>query len=169
MKSWLKQEFLDRDSIFYDSLAFQPTDEGVPQGGPISPTIMNMTLNGIEKAINLNRVKKLTLKKRSKKKHISKLDPKYYLLIRFADDCILLMNSKKYIQKAIKQLNSFLKPRGLKLNAEKTIEVETLKSPFSFVGYQFKILKKNGKFKIYSLFFLYQKKTASRIFDFLNG
>lgn len=32
----------------------QPTDVGVPQGGPISPTISNMILNGIEKCVDLS-------------------------------------------------------------------------------------------------------------------
>jgi retron-type reverse transcriptase len=55
MNQWLKSGFFDIRGTLNPEGLLQPTTEGVPQGGPISPTITNMVLNGIEKAIDLSR------------------------------------------------------------------------------------------------------------------
>ena len=41
LRSWLKAGVLDRGNLY-------PIDKGTPQGGVISPTLMNHTLNGLE-------------------------------------------------------------------------------------------------------------------------
>jgi retron-type reverse transcriptase len=47
-RSWLKQGFIDLKGELSLKDKLNPTEEGVPQGGPISPVISNMVLNGIE-------------------------------------------------------------------------------------------------------------------------
>jgi RNA-directed DNA polymerase len=96
-----------------------------------------MVLNGIQDCINLE-----TYNNNDKGKNYNKL-------IRFADDCILLIQDKTLIPIALKQIGEFLEPRGLKLSLEKTKIIDTRKDPFNFVGFQFKILRKHGKSKIY--------------------
>jgi hypothetical protein len=54
MKSWLKQGFIDVFDTCFPSNELQETNEGVPQGGPISPTISNIVFNGIEKCVDLS-------------------------------------------------------------------------------------------------------------------
>jgi len=41
LRKWLKAGFIDKGQLF-------PTTAGTPQGGSISPTLMNMTLDGLE-------------------------------------------------------------------------------------------------------------------------
>lgn len=41
LKSWLKAAYLENSELF-------PTEEGTAQGGVISPTLANLTLNGLE-------------------------------------------------------------------------------------------------------------------------
>lgn len=75
-------------------------DLGVPQGGPISPTIFNIVMNGIEDKILLT-------------------DPKVFPL-RYADDITVFGNNANSVEKMKKVIEDFLKPRGLHLNEEKT-------------------------------------------------
>ena len=153
MKSWLKQGFFDKNAEYVDQNILQPTDVGVPQGGTISPTIMNMVLNGIENCLEFP------------------YDPiigpnsQYYRIIRFADDLLLLLGSKDNIQIALQQLNTFLQPRGLTLAPNKMRIVVTQGHPFNFVGYKFISYTNHGKEKIYS----YPPKEAlSKLFEKLR-
>ena len=44
LQKWLKCGYVDTKQLF-------PTEEGTPQGGAISPTLMNMTLDGLERLL----------------------------------------------------------------------------------------------------------------------
>src|SRR6266498_5716588 len=44
IRRWLKAGVFDKDA------GFAPTDEGTPQGGVISPLLMNVALHGLEEA-----------------------------------------------------------------------------------------------------------------------
>lgn len=86
---------------------------GVPQGGPISPTIFNYVLNGVEDEIM----------------KVTKTFP-----IRFADDIIIFSNDNSNLEKAKEVIIDFLKPRGLALNELKT-EMKPIESGVDFLGY----------------------------------
>ncbi len=45
LQQWLKAGFIDKKRLF-------PTEQGTPQGGIISPTLANLTLDGLESAID---------------------------------------------------------------------------------------------------------------------
>jgi retron-type reverse transcriptase len=111
IQGWLKAKIIDiNDTI-------DPTS-GTPQGGIISPTLANMTLNGLENVI-LNSIKTLTNNK-DQFKRVKNGDGTYKRILigvkyfRYADDFIVLARSKniiiKYVQPAIEE---FLKERGL--------------------------------------------------------
>ncbi len=53
---WLKQGFMDSKGEFTPKDQFNPTEEGVPQGGPISPIISNMVLNGLEGLVRQSQI-----------------------------------------------------------------------------------------------------------------
>lgn len=58
LKEWLKCGYIHMDEKKF-GYGFNPTDEGVPQGGPISPVISNMTLNGLETHIKTQVAKEI--------------------------------------------------------------------------------------------------------------
>jgi RNA-directed DNA polymerase len=109
VKSWLTAKIIDNNQII------DPVT-GTPQGGIISPTLANMTLNGLEKAVktsirvsNIDEV--LYVKNDDGTQKRIRLGVKYF---RYADDFIVIARSKtiiiNYVQPVI---DKFLKERGL--------------------------------------------------------
>ncbi|MDR2148099.1 MAG: group II intron reverse transcriptase/maturase [Tannerella sp.] len=119
LRKWLKCGF-----VFNKIL--NPTDEGTPQGGIISPTLANMTLDGIQKL----------LEEKFKKRKIKGIDfyPKIHL-VRYADDFIITGRSREVLENEIKPLiKEFLAERGLTLSEEKT-KITHIKDGFDFLGF----------------------------------
>lgn len=126
LQTWLKAGFMDRRT-------FYPTETGTPQGGIISPTLANITLDGLEN---------LLLKKFKKKKTFN---PKVNL-VRYADDFIITGDSKELLENEVRPLvEEFLKIRGLELSKEKT-RVTHIEEGFDFLGWN--VRKYNGKLLI---------------------
>jgi len=77
-------------------------DMGTPQGGVLSPLLMNIALHGMEnyvtKEFGRNRIK----------------------VVRYADDFVIFGQTLKDVQKAEKLVIEFLEPVGLNLSTEKT-------------------------------------------------
>lgn len=124
-KRTLKQ-FLKAGYIFDRSLF--PTEEGTPQGGAISPTLANMTLNGMEPLL---------------KEHFGKNSK--VNMVRYADDFIVTAPSKEVAIEVRQLLIPFLAERGLELSTEKTL-VTHIDDGFDFLGFNFR--KYDGKLLI---------------------
>lgn len=123
LEQWLKCGYLERHM-------YNPTTEGTPQGGIISPTLANMALDGIQKLLEDE------FKQRTDKIHF----------IRYADDFIVTGNSKELLQNEIKpRIEEFLNIRSLALSEEKTI-ITHIDDGFNFLG--FNARKYNGKLLI---------------------
>lgn len=102
----------------FDEGKFVDPITGTPQGGIISPTLANFTLNGLEDAVNKS-IYPLTKSKEQRKQVKLKDGEKRRIslsttCVRYADDFIVITRSKnildKYVQPAIE---AFLKERGL--------------------------------------------------------
>lgn len=105
-----------------DKHVLYPTQAGVPQGGVISPVIMNLALNGLEGHIKDAFPK--TQGDTRTKIHV----------IRFADDFVITGLSKAFLEDEIRPLvESFLAERGLTLSLEKT-RVTHIEDGFDFLG-----------------------------------
>ena len=103
-----------------------PTEEGTPQGGIISPTLANMTLDGLQKVL-AEKYKRRTIKGQ----HYSPM----VNLVRYADDFIITCENRETLEKEIKPLVSdFMAERGLTLSEEKTV-ITNVNDGFDFLGF----------------------------------
>ena len=117
LKQWLNAGFLDKGELF-------PTLKGTPQGGIISPIIMNMTLDGLEQ----------TARKAAPWYVPGTKSRSGVTVIRYADDFIVTSKSREVLeQKIIPAIKTFLCQRGLTLSEEKT-QVTNIQKGFDFLG-----------------------------------
>ncbi len=130
LQQWLKSGFIEGGRLF-------PSTEGTPQGGIISPTLANMTLDGLEYAINRSyreKIRGMGIVGRNRHK---------IHLIRYADDFIVTADSPEILQEVIQPaIEHFLSIRGLTLSAEKT-KISHIEKGFDFLGQN--IRKYKGK------------------------
>ena len=77
----------------------KPTKVGTPQGGNLSPLLSNIMLNELDKELEARKLN----------------------FVRYADDCIILVKSKKAADRVLISITKFIeKTLGLKVNAEKS-------------------------------------------------
>lgn len=111
---WLKAGYVDKN-VFYDQKS------GTPQGGIISPLLANIALHGMENHLGI--------KYNAKGESIGKR-----ILVRYADDFVVLCESKEDAERAKEETNKWLNSRGLKLSEEKT-KVLYITEGFDFLGF----------------------------------
>jgi len=110
LKQWLKCGFFENGKLY-------PTQAGTPQGGVISPTLANMTLDGLEKAVKTVWSRKTKIN-----------------FVRYADDFIITASSKEVLtEKVLPVIKEFLDTRGLTLSEEKT-QITRIEDGFDFLG-----------------------------------
>jgi RNA-directed DNA polymerase len=110
IRAWLKAGFIDEGQFF-------PTSTGAPQGGVLSPLLMNVALHGLETSITA---------KFPKAK-----------LVRYADDLVALHPDLKVIQQIQNEVADWLQPMGLTLKPSKTRISHTLRPHQGPVGFDF--------------------------------
>ena len=131
LEKWLKCGFIETKKLF-------PTMEGTPQGGTISPVLMNMTLDGLERVL---KERLPTRKMRNGKTHFNKMN-----FIRYADDFIITGETPEFLRNDVLPIvKEFLKERGLELSPEKTV-ITHIDEGFDFLGQN--VRKYNGKLLI---------------------
>ena len=114
IKAWLKAGVLEGKTLF-------PTEKGTPQGGILSPLLANVALHGME-----NRIKQAFKKA---------------ILIRYADDFVILHEDLSTIQKCQDIIADWLKGMSLTLKPSKTSLTHTLNEHeneqpgFDFLGF----------------------------------
>jgi len=119
VRQWLKAGVVDRGS-------FAPTEEGVPQGGIISPVLMNVALHGMEEAAGV--------RYRTSGARAGDLEPGSPTVIRYADDLVALCHSHDEAERVKERLAAWLKPRGLVFNEDKT-RIAHLDEGCDFLGF----------------------------------
>jgi RNA-directed DNA polymerase len=127
LQKWLNAGYLDKH-------VFHRTEEGSPQGGPLSPALANWALDGLER-----KLRGLYPTFHSARK--AKIN-----LVRFADDFIVTGSSRELLEREVKPLvEQFLRERGLELSQEKTT-ITHIDDGFDFLGQHLR--KYNGKMLI---------------------
>jgi RNA-directed DNA polymerase len=117
IRGWLKAGVMDRGR-------FAPTEEGTPQGGVISPLLLNIALHGMEEAAGC---------RGWRKGRSFTAVPGTPVLVRYADDFVVLCHEEEQAWRVKQRLNEWLDPRGLSFNEEKT-RVVHLGEGFDFLG-----------------------------------
>ena len=78
---------------------FERSEQGVPQGGPLSPLLSNVMLNELDK----------------------ELERRGHKFVRYADDCMILCKSRRSAERTLSSIIPFIEKKlFLKVNREKT-------------------------------------------------
>ncbi|MBA3439543.1 MAG: group II intron reverse transcriptase/maturase [Pyrinomonadaceae bacterium] len=116
LRRWLKAGYIYQH-------VWNETEAGTPQGGTISPVIMNMALDGLERLLREK------FPPTPGKGQLNRLH-----FIRFADDFIVTGRTKELVEGEVKSLvQGFLKERGLVLSPHKT-KTTQITDGFDFLG-----------------------------------
>jgi RNA-directed DNA polymerase len=128
---WLKA------GVFEAGKGFAPTGEGTPQGGVISPLLLNIALHGLEEAAGVRYRTGI---------HAGYIRGGCPALARYADDLVVCCHSRQQAEQVKAQLARWLEPRGLAFNEAKT-RIVPLSEGFDFLGFNFRRYP-NGKLLI---------------------
>ena len=128
---WLKA------GIFEAGKGFAPTGEGTPQGGVISPLLLNIALHGLEEAAGVRYRTGV---------HAGDVRDGCPALTRYADDLVVCCHSRQQAEQVQARLAGWLEPRGLAFNDAKT-RIVPLSEGFDFLGFNLRRYP-NGKLLI---------------------
>ena len=106
-----------------DGKMYAPSETGLAQGGVLSPLLMNIALHGME-AVATEGAESVRAGERP-------------LLVRYADDFVILHPDLKELQQAIRRVKRWLARLGLHLHADKTRITHTLIPYQGQVGFDF--------------------------------
>ena len=104
------------------------SEDGAPQGGPLSPLLSNIMLDALDK----------------------ELEKRGHKFVRYADDCNIYVKTTRAGKRIIKSITQFLgKELRLKVNQEKS----AVGSPFErkFLGYSFYTRKGEVRFRVHPM------------------
>jgi len=126
-------------------------EDGVQQGGVLSPLLANASLDIMDEWITRqweNKTTRYPYKQWNAKsdalRNRSNLIPGY--LVRYADDFVILTDSRAHAQSWKERLQHFLSAElKLTLSPEKTLITDVRKQYIHFLGYEYKVVKGKGK------------------------
>jgi RNA-directed DNA polymerase len=130
--AWLKA------GVFEAGKGFSPTEEGTPQGGVISPLLLNVALPGLEEAAGVRYVTTGSEAGNARRGSPS--------VTRYADDLVACCFSQEQAQRVKAELAAWLAARGLAFNEAKTRIIE-VREGFGFLGFSIRRYR-NGKLLI---------------------
>jgi RNA-directed DNA polymerase len=116
---WLKAGVMDQGR-------FAPTEEGAPQGGVISPLILNIALHGMETAAGVRYFRR--------SRGGIETAPDSPVLVRYADDLLVFCRSREHAEQVRERLGGWLAPRGLAFNEAKT-QIVHVSQGCDFLGF----------------------------------
>lgn len=105
---------------------YEPSEQGVPQGGPLSPLLSNIMLNELD----------------------WELERRGHKFVRYADDVIILCKSRRSADRVLKSIVPFIEGKlFLKVNRDKS-KVAYL-NKIKFLGYSFYRYKGEGRLRLH--------------------
>lgn len=104
------------------------TEEGVAQGGPLSPLLANILLNELDR----------------------ELERRGHAFVRYADDVLILKETKRAAERVRDSITTFIEKKlFLKVNREKTI-VARIDEEVKYLGYGFRETENGCRFRVHS-------------------
>ena len=91
-----------------------PTDEGTPQGGPLSPLLSNLVLDSLDR----------------------ELERRGHRFVRYADDCNIYIRSERAGQRVMESVSGFI-ARKLKLRVNRAKSAVARAGQRKFLGFRF--------------------------------
>jgi RNA-directed DNA polymerase len=110
----LVKMFLDQGVM--EGLREWTPEAGTPQGAVISPLLANIYLNPLD--------------------HL--LKEAGFVLVRYADDFVILCQTREAAERALEQVQDWVASNGLTLHPTKTKIVDAREESFAFLGYSFR-------------------------------
>ena len=105
---------------------FERSEQGVPQGGPLSPLLSNIMLNELDK----------------------ELEKRGHKFVRYADDCMILCKSRRSAERTKASITRYIEEKlFLKVNGEKTRVAHI--SQVKYLGYGFYRYKGKCRLKVH--------------------
>ena len=134
VERWLKAGVVEKGRL-------APTEEGTPQGGVISPVLLNVALHGMEEAAGVRYHRSAS--------QAGMTIASSPVVVRYADDLLAMCLSREQAEEVKARLAAWLAPRGLVFNEDKT-HIVHLDEGLDFLGfnvrrYQGKLLIKPSK------------------------
>jgi RNA-directed DNA polymerase len=109
----LIRAFLNAGVVMEDGVVI-PTEEGTPQGGPLSPLLSNLMLDDLDR----------------------ELERRGHHFVRYADDCNIYVRTERAGQRVMESISDFItKKLKLKVNGEKSAVAAPWKR--KFLGFSF--------------------------------
>ncbi|GAC1503942.1 MAG: group II intron reverse transcriptase/maturase [Pseudarthrobacter sp.] len=121
IRDWLKAGVIENGR-------YAPTEEGTPQGGVISPLLLNVALHGMELAAGC-RYRQDTAAASG-----GLTVPGSPVLVRYCDDFLVMCHTRRQAEEVQDRLEQWLQPRGLQFNQEKT-RIVPLSQGADFLGF----------------------------------
>jgi len=129
IRGWLKTGVVEEGMLIR-------TEEGTPQGGVISPLLMNVALHGMEEAAGV--------RYRERGVHAGIAKANSPILVRYADDLVVCCHTEQQAQQVKARLAEWLAPRGLVFNEDKT-QVVHLEDGFNFLGFNLRRYRRGDR------------------------
>jgi RNA-directed DNA polymerase len=130
IRGWLKAGTVELGT-------WKPTTTGVPQGGPLSPLVANVALDGMERLFGAEDERGRYIqpgRRRGANRGIG--------LVRYADDLVVTAPTREVLETyVVPKLTAFLGERGLRLSETKT-RIVHVDDGFDFLG--FTVRRYNG-------------------------
>lgn len=104
-----------------------PTEQGTPQGGPLSPLLANIMLNELDR----------------------ELERRGHDFVRYADDVLILKETRRAAERVRESITVFIEKKlFLKVNREKTF-VARINDDVKYLGYGFYKTKDEWRFRVH--------------------
>lgn len=135
IEKWLKAGYVD-DQVFNE------TESGTPQGGIISPLLANIALHGMEEILG---IKYKEVNARGNVIYVNMT--KKYAMSKYADDFVIMCETKEDAEDIYEILKPYLQSRGLELALDKT-RIINISDGFDFLGFNIRKYKTENGDKI---------------------